>query len=114
MTIGSEEKRRFPRLKLHTPIRFQVRGQPQFENTISSDISLGGLSFSGNSFIPPQTPVMIEVNVLSKVLRAIGKISWAQPLAHSYRNRMGIEFLEMDRPEKDYLNEYLNLHLSGI
>lgn len=111
MTERSEEKRRFPRLGLHTPIRYQVRGQPQFDNTISNDISLGGLSFIGNSFIPPQTPVMLEVNILSKILRAVGKISWAQSIPHSYRNRIGVEFLEMPNEEKQYLDEYLNMQL---
>lgn len=108
-----EEKRRYPRLNLHAPIRYQVRGQPKFDNTISNDISLGGLNFTGISFLSPKTTVMLEVNVLSKVLKVIGKIAWAQTLPHSYRNKIGVEFLNMDPLEKNYLSEYLNMQLSN-
>lgn len=111
--MGFEEKRRNPRLGLHIPLRYQVRGQPQFDNTISNDISLGGLSFTGISFVPPKTPVMLEVNLLSKVLKAIGKIAWVQTLPHSYRNKIGVEFLNMDPLERNYLSEYLNMRLSN-
>lgn len=108
-----DEKRRHSRLSLHTPIRYQVRGQPQFDNTISNDISLGGLSFTSIGFVPPKTPVMLEVNLLSKVLKVIGKIAWVQTLPHSYRNKIGVEFLNMDPLEKNYLSEYLNMQLSN-
>lgn len=112
MLSNFKEKRNFTRVGLRAPIRYQIMGQPQFDNTISKDISLGGISFTSNSFIPLETPVMLEVNILSKVLKAIGKIAWAQPIPHSYRNIMGLEFVEMPREEKEYLGDYLNMQLS--
>lgn len=105
-----EEKRQSPRVNLRTAIRCQVRGEPHFDNAISDDISVGGMSFVGNNFIAPATPVMLEVNVLSKVLRPIGRIAWTQPLPHSDRNRLGIQFLELDPIEKNYLADFINMH----
>lgn len=111
MLLNFKEKRNFRRLGLRTPVRYQIRGQPQIESTISNDISLGGISFTSNTFIPLQTPVMLEVNVLSKVLKAVGKIAWTQPVPHSYRNIMGLEFVELPHEERAYLEDYLNIKL---
>ena len=112
MLSNFKEKRNFARLGLRTPVRYQIRGQSQFDNTISNDISLGGISFTSNNFIPLKTPVMLEVNILSKVFKAIGKIAWAQPIPHSYRNVMGLEFVELPHEERAYLKNYLNMQLS--
>lgn len=112
MLSNFKEKRNFTRLGLRTPLRYQIRGKSQIESTISNDISLGGISFTSNSFIPLQTPVMLEVSILSKVLKAIGKIAWAQPIPHSYRNVMGLEFVELPHEERVYLEDYLNMQLS--
>lgn len=111
MLSNIKEKRNFARFGLRAPVRYQIRGQPQIESTISNDISLGGISFTSNSFIPPQTPVMLEVNILSKVLKAVGKIAWTQPIAHSYKNVMGLEFVEFPHEEREYLEDYLNIQL---
>jgi len=111
MLSNFKEKRNFTRFGLRAPVRYQIRGQPQFESTISNDISLGGISFTSNSFIPPQTPVMLEVNILSKVLKAVGKIAWAQTIPHSYKNVMGLEFVEFPYGERGYLEDYLNTKL---
>lgn len=90
------------------PVRYQVRGHSRIDNTLTNDISLGGLCFTGNCFIAPQTPVMLEVSLLSKILRAVGKISWSHALPHSYRNIIGVEFTEIAEGERQYLDEYLN------
>jgi len=111
MVRGSKEKRLFPRINLRTPIRYQLRGVPEFDNAISKDISSGGLSFIANKFIAPATPLMLEINILSHIIKPIGKIIWSSPLPHSNRNRLGIEFLELDPKEKDYLGDYIHMQM---
>lgn len=93
-------------------MRYQIRGEPQFDNTITNDISLGGISFTGNSFIPRQTPLMLEIKILSKLLKAVGEVAWAQSIPHSYRTIMGVEFQEMPLEDKAYLDDYLNINFS--
>ncbi len=109
MIIKPEEKRRFPRIRLRAPIRFQIRGLPQSDNAISDDISIGGLSFTGNRFIAPSTPVILEINVLSRILHPAGRIAWSSPLPHSDRNRSGIEFVELSPNEKGHLADYIDM-----
>ena len=70
-----EEKRFSPRIDFHSQVRYQLRGKPDFDNALTSDISCGGLRFTSNRFIPTSTAVMFEINVLNRVLRPIGKVA---------------------------------------
>lgn len=104
-----EEKRHFPRVRIKSPLRCQVRGSHEFNNAIGEDISAGGLSFINNRFIARATPVMLEVNLLSRILTPIGKIAWASPIPHSDRYRLGIEFIEIEPQDKKYLSDFIEM-----
>ncbi|MFH1457713.1 MAG: PilZ domain-containing protein [Candidatus Omnitrophota bacterium] len=110
MVLRPEDKRQFLRINLRTALRCQVRGESRFRNAISDNLSTNGVSFVADRFIAPSTPVMLEINVLSKVLRPIGRIVWSQPLPHSDRNRLGVKFIELDLMEKNYLKDFINMH----
>lgn len=114
MAIKPKDKRCSPRITLRTPVRCQIRGEAEFHNSLCENISLGGLSFVGNKFIVPKTPVMLEVNVLSRILHPVGQVVWSQPLPHSNRNRLGIEFLELDPQENNFLKDFINLQTTRI
>lgn len=109
-----EEKRRFPRIRLSAPLRYQIRGFPGFNDTLSQDISLGGISFNNNKFIPPQTTVAVEINILSRILRAIGKVSWSMPTQHSDKYKSGVEFLELPLEEANYLRDYIAMQSGNL
>ncbi|MCM8780723.1 MAG: PilZ domain-containing protein [Candidatus Omnitrophica bacterium] len=110
----AREKRRNPRLRVHLPLRYQIRGTPEYSNSLCEDISLGGLSFINDKFIAPSTPLKLEINVLSRILSPQARIAWAAPLAHSDRYRMGVEFLEISPQEKNYLSDYLDIHTTKV
>lgn len=112
--MNLEEKRRFPRINLRTSVRYQVRGEPEFSNNLTDNISTGGVSLTNNMFIAPSTLLMLEINILSRILRPMGKVSWSQTVPHSDRNRLGIEFLELNYNEKDYLADYIDMQLGRL
>ena len=109
-----QERRVFTRTKLKTALRYQIRGTQDFNNAICDDISLVGIGFVNNEFLTPETLVSLEINVLSKVLHAVGKISWSLPLPHSERFRVGIQFLEFDSAQKDYLTDFIRMQLNQL
>jgi len=112
MKFELEEKRHFPRIRFKSPVRYQVRGIPEFDNALCDNISEGGIGFITNRFIPPSTLLMLEINVLSRILRPIGRIVSSLPLPHSERNRLGIEFIEFENNEKHYLQDFVNMQLA--
>ena len=104
-----EEKRRFRRIDLHTRLRYQIRGDSVYDNTISDNISEGGVAFTVSRFISPSTNIMLELDLLCRTLYPIGKVSWCQPLPHSEKNRLGVEFIEFNPIEKSFLADYINI-----
>lgn len=107
-----EEKRKFPRIALKSPLRYQVRGYSDFDSAICDNISEGGAGFISNRYLAPATLVMLEINVLSRILRPVGKIVSSINLPHSDRNRLGIKFLELDNNEKHYLHDFISMQLA--
>ena len=112
MVSNQEEKRRSPRIKLGIPLRYQVRGVPESRDVLSEDLSTGGLSFTVPNFIAPATYVMLELNILSKVLTSAGRVAWSVQIAHSDRYRLGIEFVELNPKERYYIGDYIDTRLN--
>lgn len=106
-----KENRCFPRLEFHSKIRYQYRGKPDFDSGISRDISCGGLRLTSEQFIPTSTLIMLEINVLNRILRPVGKVAWSMPLAHSNRNQTGIEFVEFNPVEQNYLKDFIAMQV---
>lgn len=110
-----EERRSSPRLKLQEGLlKYQIRGSPDSCCAKCADISKGGLSFLNDRFIPRGNALMLEVNILSRVLSFIGKVTWARALPHSDRYHIGIEFWEASLQDKNFLGDYISLQLQRI
>ena len=106
-----KENRCTPRLNFRSGVRYQFRGSSDFANAVSNDISFGGLRFTNEQFIPTSTLIMLEINVLNQILRPLGKVAWSMALAHSNRNQAGIEFVEFNGLEQNYLKDYIDMKL---
>jgi c-di-GMP-binding flagellar brake protein YcgR len=114
MATKFEEKRKCPRISLHSPLCFWIKGTHSFNNTVSSDISLKGVGCLNDNFIAPETPVILEISLASLFLRPAGRIVWSAPLPHSDRYRLGIEFLEMDPKDRGALAEYIDMQTERL
>jgi len=114
MALASAEKREFPRIQIHTPVHYKIRGSSEFNNVVSDNISVGGLGFVNNNFISPGTFLMLELNLLNRVISPLGKTVWSCPIAHSDRYGLGVQFHELDIKEKDYLQDFVNMQLGRI
>jgi hypothetical protein len=112
ISLKSKDNRNFPRVDFHSQIRYQFRGSQRFDNVLGNDISCGGLRFTSEKFIPTSTMLILEINVLNRVLRPVGKVAWTTPVSHSDRNQTGIEFTEFDALEKNYLRDFVNMQLA--
>jgi hypothetical protein len=108
---SKKESRRFPRVNFSGPLRFQVRGIPDVVDTVCENISLSGIRFINNSFVTPATPVMLEMNVLSRIIRPIAKVVWSQPFHRQDKFHLGAEFLEWDPGDKKFFSDYLSMKL---
>ncbi len=111
---NQKENRRALRLNFNSRIRYQLRGKPEFDRGVSKDISCGGLRFVNEQFIPTESLLMLEINVLNRIIRPIGKVAWSQALAHSNRNQMGIEFIEFNHTDQKYLFDFIAMQTAQV
>jgi c-di-GMP-binding flagellar brake protein YcgR len=114
MVIKREERRGFPRIDFSGPVYYRAIDVSEFDNTVCCDISLGGIGFVSNKFIPPKTALMLEVNILSRVIRSTGQVIWFQSLPRSERNRLGLKFTELDPKDWNYLEEFINMKVQKL
>lgn len=105
------QQRRFPRVGVKIPVRYQTRGYPQIDNTVTQDISIQGLRLLGERYIAPETALSLEINLATRTIRATGKIAWSTVLPRSDRHYCGIEFLELEPQERVYLADFIRNYI---
>jgi len=114
MAVNLYKERRYSsRVKLRVPLRYQLQGTSEFGNTLTEDVSLGGIGFVNNKFLVPETSILLEFGMFSRVLKAIGKIVWSSPLPHSDRYRAGIQFQELEPIVSRGLSDYIDMQTSN-
>lgn len=114
MVFISDEKRRSARVKLQSPMHYQVLGRPETGNAIADNISLGGTGFTNNQFIVPATVLSLEITFWSNVLNLRGRVTWSSPLPHSDWYRSGIEFMNLEEKDKNLISDYIDLQMLKI
>ena len=114
MAIRFQEKRLFPRIRFSGPLRYAIRGVSEFSNAICDNLSTAGIGFINDKFIPPDTALMLEINILSRALNPIGRVTQSSYLPHTDTYRLGVEFLEIGLNEKRYLADYINMKMGKL
>lgn len=113
MSVSWIEKRRSPRINAKVPLRYQIRGKPEYSSAISGNLSISGLGFINDQFIAPNNCLNIEINLPAQVINAVGRVTRADSLRGSDRYCLGVEFLEMDRRQKSALSDYLGKRIGS-
>ncbi|MCX5697186.1 MAG: PilZ domain-containing protein [Candidatus Omnitrophica bacterium] len=109
-----QDKRRCSRLPCRLELRYQPRGAGDFNNALSDDISVQGMSFVNDRFIALNTCVGLEINIFSTMLTPVGRVAWVNRLPYSHRYRVGVEFIEMDQSNKNYLGDYVAMRMNKL
>ena len=104
-----KEKRRFLRIGAKFPIRYQIKRGGFFASALTQDISLFGARLNSDRFFPRGLNLSIELNILSKVIKPIARVVWSQSLPRTDRYQMGIEFIEVNAQDKNYLSDYITM-----
>ena len=109
MQIINEEKRQNARLNIAAPLRYQIMGSQDFGNTVTKNISKGGVSFMVDKFIRPQTRLTVDFNILSRNINSIGSVRWAGVIPHSDKYQVGLEFIGITPEHKNYIADYIDM-----
>jgi c-di-GMP-binding flagellar brake protein YcgR len=104
------ERRQAKRLRVNLPVAFRHLGdEKQFAETVAKDISLTGLRMNTQSFMQPQTNLLVKLRFpeVNKVIEAIGSVSWSHRVSFSDHYQSGLSFSEINPIFKKWLEEYI-------
>ena len=105
------ERRQQPRV--NTTMSVQYRGIRQASdsvvNTISRDISAGGVRLLVDEFISVFTRLVLEIAVPStpKPVRVVSKITWIRKRPYGEQYEVGAQFMDMPEEDKRGLSDFM-------
>ena len=107
------EKRAAPRIRAYRPIRIHQSGNSRVIETLTKDISEGGLCCLSPVALPVSFPITLEVVLSSgqEPLMIQGKAAWFRSISQSEQFDLGISFAEVPQPQQRRLSTYLD-HLT--
>ena len=105
----AEERRKTQRFRAYLPVRLHGAHTPQIIETLTKDISIGGIRCISLTVFPVSTEVGVEVilSTGSELLDLRGRTSWFQTIPHSDQLDLGIQFHDLDPQNKRRLSAYL-------
>jgi len=79
------------------------------------DLSLGGLRFQTEEFVPLDTTLLLEIRLQdsSRPIRSIARVAWSRTLPSGHRYEIGGQFTEIVHSERKALEDYLSLFPEG-
>ena len=111
------EKRRHERKEGSFPFRYrETLGAPSpFRGAQVKDVSMGGLRFRAEDFLPRDTSLILELSLPESLrpVRAISRVAWSRKLPTGDRYEIGGEFVEMVPTERRVLESFLNGGAAG-
>lgn len=99
-----EEKRRFERISLSQPIRYQIKGGNHFADSMGRDISAEGIGFISEEFLLKSTQLIFELRHPDRnnYIKAVGEVVWISKVPHAERFLAGARFMGPPIPVDSY------------
>ena len=103
------ERRTSPRVQAYRPVRVHKTTAPRVIESLTKDLSAGGVRCLSPTMIPVSTPVTVDI-VLSNshdTFTVTGKAMWFRMIPHSEQFDLGIAFSDLSPQNKRRLSVYL-------
>ncbi|MFH1129016.1 MAG: PilZ domain-containing protein [Candidatus Omnitrophota bacterium] len=103
------ERRRFIRIKEKDIINYKILPNYKTEKNITEDLSIGGIKFFSNKFIPFSSVLLVEIKLehAHKILTIIVKVKWIRQKFDDELYELGAEFIDVSSEDLKFLNGYL-------
>ncbi|HQP91216.1 MAG TPA: PilZ domain-containing protein [Candidatus Omnitrophota bacterium] len=100
---SGQERRQFKRIKCNSPIEYKFFNSNRFQQTVTCDISEGGVSFIIDGFIPNGTHLYFQAHLKNRPqdLYGIAKVCWCSKEPYNEKYRVGLEFTEVGSISKE-------------
>lgn len=104
-----KEKRRFLRLPASARIEFKRIGYTGERKKLSKDISIAGLRFLSDRFLPVSSHIKINLHIEEgeMPIQFICQVVWTKSLYNDESYEIGAEIREISRESQDRLKRYI-------
>ena len=104
------ERRRWPRLSSHVPVRYQDIATHRYTETLSNNLGGGGVQCVTHEFLPASRELLLEISLYRATppVKARARVAWIQKVAHADQYRVGLEFLQLPDDLRRTLDAYLD------
>lgn len=94
--VSVAEHRQFRRIKISSPIEYKFFNTERFQQSVTCDISEGGISFIADGFIPNGTYIYFQAILRTRPqpLYGIARIAWCSKEPYEEKYKVGLEFTE--------------------
>lgn len=91
------ERREFRRIKVSSPIEYKFLNSERFVNSVTCDISEGGISFIVDGPVPIGTHLYFRARFRNRpqAIYGIARIAWSAKIPYSQQYKVGLEFREI-------------------
>ena len=96
------------------PVSYSIRGRSQHAATLSKNVSAGGLGLLSDEFVAPRTLLNLQFSVLQKFFSIYARTKWISSVPSSEKYYFGLEFLELQPKDQEYLSDYVKLQEGSI
>ena len=109
---GNDDKRRFPRVVTHIPVKYRKLNDPGSVvkgGSVTKNLSRGGVRFTTPEFISRACRLVLEMDMpmLTKPVKAISKVAWIRKLSSGDNFEIGSQFLEISKSDKEMVSKYV-------
>lgn len=103
------ERRHHPRIACHLPVKLHWQDGPRAIETLTKDVSLGGVRCLSPLPRPVSAPVSIELTLGTshEPIVARAAVSWFQSIPASEQFYLGIAFVRIEDHDSQFLSSYL-------
>ena len=104
-----QERRTAQRFRAYLPVRLRKQNTPQVVETLTKDLSTGGLRCVSPTLCPVATDVTVELmmSIGEEPLLLRGKTAWFRAIPESEQFEFGVTFSEFSPQSKRRLSAYL-------
>ena len=106
------DKRRHLRTNVRLPLRYRapLTHPSPSRSTQAKDLSLGGLCFRTEEFVPLDTTLVLELRLResARPVRSVARVAWARIMPSGHRYEIGSEFVDISLGEMKVLEEFFD------
>ena len=105
------ERRKYPRLNFHIPIRYRKIGAnaQEFKGSLIKDISEGGAKMTVYEFLPLNLRLAMEIPLVSgtRPVQGTCRVAWVNKTAFNEQYDVGLEFINLDQKDTGQIAKFI-------